>query len=91
MKDGLFDVGEHHFDISGIERVSNRWGFNSFATIEGAKENLPRRGHWWIWRLPDGTFNYSAVPDPRTPPAEKELVEDVRFDRGSMSTNREGR
>lgn len=78
---GMFAVGEHHIDLHGVERVSNEWGFNSFATADGAESSLRRgarkKSHWYIWRLPDGTFDYSANPDPRTPPAEKELLREV--------------
>jgi hypothetical protein len=76
----IFPVGHVHLDSDGIERVKNRWGFNSFTTQEGAGESLrqlARRGTWYIWRLADGSYTFTAVPDPSTPGHPAELVEEV--------------
>lgn len=68
-------------DSEGIERTPNEWGFNSYATAEGAKSGprgLGRRGQtWYIWRLADGTFDYTSRPNPDLPGHPAELVETV--------------
>lgn len=73
-----------HLDSDGIERVPNRWGFNSFATAEGAAESARKivpvaggRRHWYVWRLADGTYDYTAVPDPTGEHYPAELVGQV--------------
>jgi DNA-binding XRE family transcriptional regulator len=35
---------ETHLDSDGIERTPNEWGFNSFATAEGAKRSVASLG-----------------------------------------------
>ena len=60
-----------------------RWGFNSFATAEGARRcaaSLGRNGSvWYIWRLADGTFIQSAVPNPQSPGHPAELAEVIEL------------
>jgi hypothetical protein len=72
-------------DCDGIERTRSRWGFNSFTTAEGARESaagivpvVGGRGRWYIWRLSDGTFDYTAVPNPEGDWYPAELVEVIR-------------
>lgn len=64
-----------------VERRPNEWGFNSCVTLDGAvavAKWMSRRGsHWYIWRLADGTFTYSAVPEPTTPGFPAELVREI--------------
>lgn len=72
-----------HLDSNGNERTPNQWGFNSFATAEGAKQTAARLGStgsvWYIWRLADGTFDHTAVPDPSTPGHPAELAEVIEL------------
>lgn len=69
----------HFVDSTGAERVGNTWGFNSFVTFEGAKQaarTLARRGsRWHIWRLADGTYDYTASANPNLPGHPAELVD----------------
>ena len=71
---------EIHLDSQGIERTPNQWGFNSFTTQEGAEKsarNLRRRSHWHIWRLADGTYDFTATADPDLPGHPAELVNEI--------------
>ena len=78
-----FPVGRVHLDGNGIERVSNPWGFNSFTTAEGARQGaagIARNGStWYIWRLADGSFDYTTSGHPDLPGYPAELVERVTF------------
>lgn len=61
-------------------RVPNKWGFNSFATESGAVSvvsDWQREGPWYIWRLADGTYDFTAVPDPDLPGYPAELVRTI--------------
>lgn len=51
-------------------RVTNKWGFESFPTEEAIRAYVRRfttyRGApWRIWRLPDGTFDFTSGSLPR--------------------------
>jgi len=73
-----------HCDSDGIERVGNQWGFNSFVALEGAEQSVRRHGlrgtRWYIWRLADGTYDWTAcntldIPDDQQIPGHPvELV-----------------
>jgi hypothetical protein len=55
-----------HLDSDGIERVRTQWGFNAFTSIAGVVASVRgfrRKGPWYIWRLPDGSFDYTANKD----------------------------
>ena len=60
-------------------KVKTRWQFNAFVTQEGAKASalaLGRAGsEWFIWRLEDGSYDHTAVPDPAAPGHPAELAE----------------
>jgi hypothetical protein len=52
------------------ERVQNEWGFWSFPTEDAARAYVRRfttqkGGPWYIWRLPDGTFDFTSTKQPR--------------------------
>jgi hypothetical protein len=70
-----------HLDSDGIERIGNQWGFNSFTTMEGAEASvrrLARKGtHWYLWRLADGTYDFTATAEPRSPGHPAELVREI--------------
>jgi hypothetical protein len=70
---------EPFHDITGSLRTPNEWGFNSFASIHSASiaaRELGRPGStWYIWRLADGTYDHTAVPNPTTPGHPAELVD----------------
>jgi hypothetical protein len=74
-----FPAGHRFTDSDGNERVKTRWGFNAFTTAEGARRSAGRLGQrgaeWFIWRLADGSFDYSAVPEPKGQGHPAELVE----------------
>lgn len=76
---------ETWLDSDGLERTPNEWGFNSFATAEGAEQSartLGNRGStWYIWQLADGTYAFTAVPDPSSPGHPSELVETITLGR----------
>jgi hypothetical protein len=63
-----------------LERAPNRWGFSSFVTEEAVRaycRKYPVRsgGQWRIWRLADGTFDYTSTDVPRAfPDLGAELV-----------------
>jgi hypothetical protein len=58
----------------------NRWGFSSYATEEAVRAHCrkyPVRsgGQWRIWRIADGTFDYTSTDMPRAfPDLGAELV-----------------
>ncbi len=66
-------------DSAGAERIGNEWGFNSFVTLDGARKaarTLARRNsRWHLWRLADGTFDYTASDHPDLPGHPAELVD----------------
>lgn len=70
-------VGRKFIDSNGNERVKTPFGFNAFTTAQGAKLSAWYYGRQgserFIWRLPDGSFDCTAVPDPIMPgyPAER--------------------
>lgn len=70
-------------DSDGQERVPTQWGFNSFRTADGAKKSVRVLGRidsqWYIWRLADGTFDYTASGCPDIPGHPAALVERVRI------------
>ena len=72
-------VGWRFTDSDGAERVKTRWQFNAFVTPEGARNaaiDLGRHGStWYIWRLEDGSYDHTAVPNPTIPGHPAELVE----------------
>jgi len=72
-------VGWRFTDSNGAERIKTRWQFNAFVTQEGAKSAalaLGRPGsEWFIWRLEDGSYDHTAVPDPAAPGHPAELAE----------------
>jgi hypothetical protein len=74
-------VGWRFTDSSGAERIKTRWGFNAYVTQEGARAaavSLGRNGQaWYIWRLADGSYDHTAVPDPTTPGHPAELAETI--------------
>jgi hypothetical protein len=78
-------VGWTFTDSDGNERIKTRWGFNAFTTAEGAENSAQglakgrhgRRGEWFIWRLADGSFTFSAIENPTSPGHPAELVEKV--------------
>jgi len=69
-----------HTDHNGIERTPNEWGFNSFLTAVGAERSaryLGRRGsHWFIWKLADGTYDFTSSASPNLPGHPAELVKE---------------
>ena len=75
----IYPVGHRFTDSDGAERVKTRWEFSAFVTQEGAKASALSRGHpgtiWYIWRLDDGSYDHTAVPEPRGPGHPAELVE----------------
>ena len=75
-------VGWKFTGSDGNERIKTRWEFNAFVTQEGARSRalaLGRNGqYWYVWRLADGSYDCTAVPDPTTPGYPAELVETVR-------------
>ena len=74
-------VGWKFIDSDGNERIKTRWQFNAYVTAEGAKssaQKLNTSAKWFIWRLADGSFDFSAVEHPTTPGHPAELVEVVR-------------
>ncbi len=79
----IYPVGHRFTDSDGIERIKNQWEFNSFTTHEGALQSLrgfARHGTWFIWRLADGSYDYTASADPQIPGHPAELVERRDFD-----------
>jgi len=64
-----------------MPRVRNQWGYNSFADQQGAEETARWMGRqdtcWYIWRLADGSFDFSAIPDPTTLGHPAELVNTI--------------
>jgi len=72
-------VGWRFTDSDGAERIKTRWQFNAFVTQEGARNAaVALGGHgttWYIWRLADGSYDHTAVPEPTTPGHPAELVE----------------
>ena len=75
--------GETWLDSDGNQRTPNEWGFNSFTTAEGAKRAAAKLGRdrsvWYIWQLADGTFDHTAVPDPRSPGHPADLAEVIEL------------
>jgi hypothetical protein len=75
-----FDFGMHK-DFDGIDRILNQWGFNSFATQDGAEQSARHyaksMSHRFIWRLADGTYDFSAQPSPVGPGYPAELVNEI--------------
>jgi hypothetical protein len=75
-------VGWTFIDSNGAKRIKNRWGFNSFVFIEGARGEAlghsKRSIDWYIWRLADGSYDYSITANPNLPGHPAELVEVVR-------------
>ena len=73
-------------DSSGIERIGNEWGFNSFTSHQGAEQaarNLGRPGStWFIWRLADGTFDFTSSSEPDIPGHPAELVRRIDIPEG---------
>lgn len=65
---------------SSQEPALNRWGFHSYATEEAVRAHCckyPVRsgGLWRIWRIADGTFDYTSTDAPRAfPDLGAELV-----------------
>ena len=52
------------------QRVRNEWGFESFPSEDAARAYvrrfpIQRGGDWYIWRLPDGTFDFTSTAQPR--------------------------
>jgi hypothetical protein len=84
-----FPVGHRFSDSDGIERVKTRWGFNAFTSAEGARQSARHFGQrgtrWFIWRLEDGSFDFTAVPEPKGPGHPAELVETFVIDGGRVS------
>ena len=78
---GIKPVGWRFTDSDGNERIKTRWEFNAYVTTEGARNHalsLGRNGStWYVWRLDDGSYDCTAVPDPTTPGHPAELVETV--------------
>jgi hypothetical protein len=76
-------VGWRFTDSDGAERIKTRWQFNAFVTQEGAgnaARRLARPGStWYIWRLEDGSYDHTAVPEPTTPGHPAELVETIEI------------
>ena len=72
-----------HPGSNGIERTGNQWGFNSFTTEEGAEASvrlLGRKGsRWYVWRLADGTYDFTATAGPDLPGHPAELVREVEI------------
>lgn len=75
----IYPAGHKFTDSSGHERVKTPYGFNAYAVREGARAaavSLGRNGQtWYIWRLADGSYDHTAVPDPTTPGHPAELAE----------------
>lgn len=78
----IYPVGHRFTDSDGNERVKTPFGFNAYVTEEGARSHalaLGRNGqYWYVWRLADGSYDCTAVPDPTTPGHPAELAETVR-------------
>ena len=76
-----YPPGYRWTDSDGNERVTTPWGFNAFAAIEGARAHAAALGRpdsvWYIWRLADGSYDSTAVPDPTTPGHPADLAETV--------------
>ncbi len=66
------------YDSDGYERIGNEWRFNLFVTKEGATLSAAGFGGkgavWHIWRLADGTFDFTSTPYPDIPGHPAELV-----------------
>ena len=77
----IYPVGRRFTDSSGAERIKTRWELNAFVTQEGARASAADLGRpgslWYIWRLDDGSYDHTAVPDPTTPGHPAELVETI--------------
>jgi hypothetical protein len=73
-----FPVGHTFTDSSGQERVTTPFGFNAYVTLDGATAAALALGAngstWFTWRLDDGSYDHTAVPDPRGPGHPGELV-----------------
>lgn len=58
-------------DSEGIQRVASKYGFNAFSSVEDAARSARaylRAGsaaEFWVWRLDDGTYDWTAIPNPR--------------------------
>jgi hypothetical protein len=79
------DLREPWRDPAGIERIGNEWGFNSFTAQQGAEQaarNLGRPGStWFIWRLADGTYDFTSTGEPDLPGHPAELVRRIDIPR----------
>ncbi len=77
-------VGWCFTDSDGAERVKTRWQFNAFVARDDARASAVRLGRggqtWYIWRLDDGSYDHTAVPDPMTPGHPAELVETITIE-----------
>jgi hypothetical protein len=77
----VYPAGHRFTDSDGTERVKTRWEFNAFVTQEGARSAALRLGRngqtWYIWRLADGSYDHTAVPEPTTPGHPADLVETI--------------
>jgi hypothetical protein len=75
----IYPVGHTFADSDGAWRVKTRWEFNAFVAQEGARASAVSLGHpgttWYIWRLDDGSYDHTAVPEPTGPGHPAELVE----------------
>jgi hypothetical protein len=76
-------VGWTFTDSDGNERIKTRWQFNAYLTEEGARSGALATGRdgstWYVWRLPDGSYDFSANPNPTTPGYPGELVETLEI------------
>ena len=77
----IYPVGHTFADSDGYQRIKTRWEFNAFVTQEGATASAVSLGRpgsiWYIWRLDDGSYDHTAVPEPTGPGHPAELVETI--------------
>jgi hypothetical protein len=64
-----------------VQYVPTRWGFNAYASQEDAEQVARWLGllnsRWFIWRLADGTFNFSNTSNPTSLGRPAELVNTI--------------
>ena len=77
----IWPVGHRFTDSDGCERVSTPFGFNAYVTQDGAVAGATSSGRngsvWYIWRLADGSYDYTAAENPDIPGHPAELVETI--------------
>jgi hypothetical protein len=78
---GIRPVGWTFTDGDGCERVKTPFGFNAYVTRDGAITGAVSIGApgttWYIWRLADGSYDFTATGNPDIPGHPAELVETI--------------